>query len=62
MIVRYDSETLKTSLEPETAEERQVVLSLIQVFTRGGTLRTDPRGARSFTSVYKGAEVVESSL
>lgn len=43
MKVSFDSETLKTTLRPESSDERRFLLAMLQLFRSGGTLKAKSR-------------------
>ena len=42
MKVNYDPETLRTTLWPESEDERRAIVKMLQVFATGGTITVAP--------------------
>lgn len=54
MLFSYNTETLRTLLEPSSEAERRAVLKLIQVFLHGGDLRIEPSEREPLTIEFRG--------
>lgn len=54
MLFSYNTETLRTLLEPSSEAERRAVLKLIQVFLKGGEVTIEPRDREPITVSFRG--------
>jgi len=56
---RYNPETLKVQLEPETPGEHQFLFNLIQLLQSGGKIRIKPTGKPSLLTTFKVRDIGE---